>query len=383
MLIESLDPTVAQQTLDDLRERLTKTRWASMPPEPGWHYGTDISYLRDLLDYWRNGFDWRAQEAYIKSFPHYRSRIDGCGIHFIHVRGTGPNPIPLLLTHGYPDSFLRFLKIIPLLTAPENGQQSFDVVIPSIPGYGYSDRPTEPGMLFKIAGLWKSLMTDVLGYERFAAHGGDWGSTITEQLARTHGKSLLGIHITDVPFAHLFQKPDDPSKAEEKFFAHAEAWQRTEGAYAMIQSTRPSSLAVGLNDSPAGLAAWLVEKFRSWSDCGGDIERRFTRDELLTHITLYWVTQSIHSSFWLYYDAVNASKLTWLKEMMKSWVGSADVPTAFASFPKDLLPPPREWAERFFNVQRWTDMPRGGHFAALEEPVLLATDLREFFKGLR
>jgi pimeloyl-ACP methyl ester carboxylesterase len=226
-------------------------------------------------------------------------------------------------------------------------------------------------------------MTDVLDYKHFGAHGGDWGSTITEQLARSHPNSLLGIHMTDVPFAHLFQKPKDPSRAEAEFFKRADRWQQEEGAYAMIQSTRPTSLAVGLDDSPAGLAAWMVEKFQSWSDCNGDVESRFSKDELLTHITLYWITRTIHSSFWLYYDAAHASKLAWIREGIKQWTGPPRVPTGFASFPKDLLPPPREWAARFFDIHRWTEMPRGGHFAALEEPQLLASELREFFRPLR
>jgi pimeloyl-ACP methyl ester carboxylesterase len=237
--------------------------------------------------------------------------------------------------------------------------------------------------MFRVNDLWAGLMKDKLGYERFGAHGGDWGSTVTEQLARSHADSVVAVHLTDVPFGHLFQKPDDPSPAEKKFFKANEQWLQKEGAYALIQSTKPQSLAQGMNDSPSGVAAWIVEKFRAWSDCDGDIESRFTKDELLTHIMIYWVTESIGSSFLTYYDYANASALTWMKEGVKKWTGSSKVPVAFALFPKDISRPPREWAERFFNVQRWTEMPRGGHFAAMEEPELLTEDIRTWFRAFR
>lgn len=387
MSIESFNVNVPQETLEDLRERLASARLPDEVEGADWDYGTNLDYLKKLVRYWHDDFDWRAQEESINRFAHFRTEVDGFGLHFIHERGRGENPLPLILTHGYPDSFLRFLKIIPLLTDPAahgaDAADSFDVVVPSLPGYGFSDKPKKAGMLFKVADLWATLMTERLGYERFAAHGGDWGSTVTEHLARSYADSLVGIHLTDVPFAHLFEKPDDLSADEKKFIAESEKWQQAEGAYAMIQGTKPQSLAYGLNDSPAGLAAWIVEKFRSWSDSGGDVETRFTKDELLTNITIYWATETINSSFRLYYDAANAGKLTWIVEMIKKWTGSSDVPTGFASFPRDLLPPPREWAKRFFNIQRWTEMPRGGHFAAMEEPELLASDIRAFFRPLR
>jgi pimeloyl-ACP methyl ester carboxylesterase len=274
-----------------------------------------------------------------------------------------------------------------MLTDPEayggRAEDAFDIVAPDLPGYGFSDKPAKSGMLFRVNDLWAHLMTATLGYKRFGAHGGDWGSTVTEQLARSHSDSVVAIHLTDVPFGHLFQKPNDLSSAEKSFFAKADEWQRKEGAYAMIQSTKPQSLAHGLNDSPAGLAAWIVEKFRAWSDCGGAIESRFTKDELLTHIMIYWTTESIGSSFMPYYDFANASALTWIKEGVKKWTGSSRVPAAFALFPKDIGNPPREWAERFFDVQRWTEMERGGHFAAMEEPELLVADIRAWFRDYR
>jgi pimeloyl-ACP methyl ester carboxylesterase len=313
--------------------------------------------------------------------------VDGIGIHFIQERGKGPNPFPLILTHGYPDSFLRFTKIIPMLTDPEafggRAEDAFDVVVPDLPGYWFSDKPTTHGTIFHVNDLWARLMTDKLGYGRFGAHGGDWGSTVTEQLARSHPGAVAAIHLTDVPFGHIFQKPDDPSPAENKFFDHNEKWLPKEGAYATLQSSKPQSLAHGLNDSPAGLAAWIVEKFRAWSDCDGEIESRFTKEELLTQVMIYWATESIGTSFLPYYDYANAGALTWIREGVKTFIGSSKVPAAFALFPKDISQPPREWAERFFNVQRWTEMPRGGHFAAIEEPKLLAADMRAWFRTFR
>jgi pimeloyl-ACP methyl ester carboxylesterase len=376
-----------QHTLDDLQNRLMRTRWTDEVSGDGWAHGTSEVYLRELVEHWAIRFDWRRQEEAINRFAHFRADVNGVGIHFIHERGKGDRPLPLILTHGYPDSFLRFSKIIPMLTDPQahggDAADVFDVVVPSLPGYGFSDKPSTQGVTFRIGDLWHALMTEELGYERFAAQGGDWGSSVTEQLARSHASSLVGIHLTDVPFWHLFQKPDDLSRDEQKFLAKSEAWQRTEGAYAMIQGTRPYSLARGLNDSPAGLAAWIVDKFHAWSDCGGDIETKFTKDELLTNITLYWATETISSSFLPYYDFMNSGPLTWAVEAFKQWTSSSDVPAAFARFPKDISHPPREWAERFFNVQRWTDMPRGGHFAAMEEPELLVQDIRAFFRPLR
>jgi len=378
---------IPQETLDDLQLRLKGTRWIDGVSGAGWGCGTNPDYLKELLEYWQTRFDWRAQEDAINRFSQFRAAVDDFGIHFIHERGKGENPMPIILTHGYPDSFLRFSKIISMLTDPEkhggNQADSFDVVVPSLPGYGFSDKPAKAGMAFKIGDLWNKLMTQSLGYKRFVAHGGDWGSTVTEQLARSHSDSVVGIHLTDVPFAHIFQKPDHPSSREQKFLAETEEWQQKNGAYAMIQGTRPQSLAQGLNDSPAGLAAWLTEKFREWSDCGGDVEKRFTKDELLTNITIYWATETINSSFLPYYDYANAGALRWIGEKLKDWTGSSKVPAAFAMFPADIVPAPREWAERFFNVQRWTELPRGGHFAALEEPELLAQDIREYFRPFR
>jgi pimeloyl-ACP methyl ester carboxylesterase len=370
---------VPDATLADLAGRLDRTRLAEEVDAGDWERGTHRGYLASLVHYWRHEYDWRAQEGALNRLPHGRVDIDGLGIHVVRVRGRGLDPLPLLLTHGYPDSFVRFLDLIPLLTDPAahggDAADAFDVVVPSLPGYGFSDRPTRTGTTFRIGEMWHRLMTEALGYERYGAHGGDWG--------RSHAASVVGIHLTDVPFWHGFQKPSDPSPGERAYFETTDAWVQKEGAYALIQGTRPSSLAPALNDSPAGLAAWIVEKFQRWSDCGGDVESRFSKDVLLTNVMIYWVTGTIGTSFLPYHDFSSSGALRWMVEAFKQWTGSSDVPAAFALFPKDLSTPPREWAQRFFNVQRWTEMPRGGHFAALEEPALLADDLREFFRPLR
>lgn len=359
------------------------TRWPDEVDGAGWDYGTNLGYLRGLVEYWRDGFVWREQEAKLNEFAHFKTEIDGLGIHFIHERGKGPNPTPLLLTHGWPDSFYRFHKIIPMLTDPERfggrAEDSFDVVVPSIPGYGFSERPKERGVDdAKTADIFAKLMTNVLGYRKFGAHGGDVGSGVTEKLANSRPESVSAIHLTDIPYIHLFTvSPEDLSEAEREYLRRGHQWSSEEGAYAMLQSTKPQTPTYALNDSPVGLAAWIVEKFRAWSDCGGDIEKSYTKDELLTNITIYWATETVGSSFRMYYEPGGSG----------GWGGSnnegkSEVPTGVAIFPKDIVPAPREFGERIFNVKRWTEMPRGGHFAALEEPELLAEDLRAFFRDV-
>jgi pimeloyl-ACP methyl ester carboxylesterase len=374
--------------LSDLQQRLQNTRWIQpLKKDAGWDYGVNVAYLKELADYWQHGYNWRTQEAKLNQLAQFKATIDGTGIHFIHERGKGPDPLPLILTHGWPDSFLRFQKIIPMLTDPAaygaDPMDSFDVVVPSIPGFAFSDIPETSGAIFHVHDLWAKLMTKVLGYTKFGAHGGDWGALITEQLARSHAGLLAGIHLTEVFFIHTFQKPGNLSAAEQEYLAAMQQFQQTQGAYNMIQSTRPQTLAAGLHDSPVALAAWLVEKFQAWNDSNGHLEQSFTKDELLTNIMVYWVTGTINTSFLPYYDLMNAGPLTWMGEKLKEWMGSSKVPAAFALFPKDNSHPPREWAERFFNVQRWTQLERGAHFTAMEEPELLARDIRAFFRTQR
>jgi pimeloyl-ACP methyl ester carboxylesterase len=372
----------SQPAVDDLRERLRRTRWPDEIPGANWEYGVDLKFLQQICEYWRERFDWQAQVERLSIFHHYRYSSEDAGIHFIHERGKGPAPIPLILTHGWPGSFLEMMRIIPLLTDPAShggsSADAFDVVIPSLPGYGFSDRPTGPGMnVFRVAELWTGLMNE-LGYQRFAAQGGDLGAGVSTALGLRHPDRIIALHLNFIPGSYRpFLEPDTKlSSAEEEFFKVRGRWTDERGAYAHIQGTRPQTGAYGLNDSPAGLAAWILEKFREWSDCDRDVYRRFTPDELLANVTLYWMTQTIHSSFRLYFEGRKAPLQFGKGEFVQA-------PTAIAHFPKELPFPPRVWIERGYNVQHWTEMPRGGHFAAAEEPDLLAEDLRSFFRRIR
>jgi len=383
MDIQPFKIQVPEAVLEDLRERLAHTRWPDEIPGSAWDYGTNLAYHKELVEYWRTGFDWRAQEAAINRFRHFRATVGGLGIHFIHERGKGPNPLPLIITHGWPGSFFEMSKITPLLTDPGSHggdpEDAFHVVVPSMPGYGFSDHPVSRGMhVFKIADLWAQLMTEDLGYRRFGAQGGDWGASVTAYLGFAHPDNLVGIHVTSMtrPTPYLGPGSKALSEAEQALLKQRESWLLAEGGYSHLQGTKPQTLSYGLNDSPAGLAAWIVEKYRTWSDCSGDVERRFTKDELLTTATIYWATQTISSSTRLYYETQNQPWAMKQGERIR-------VPSAMAVFPKEISRPPREWAERSYNVQRWTVMPRGGHFAALEEPKLLAEDIRAFFRPLR
>lgn len=374
---------VPDAVLDDLQRRLAQTRWSDEIPGSDWDYGTNLSYLKTLVEYWRTHFNWRAQEKLLNTFSHYKATVDGLGIHFVQARGQGPNPMPLVITHGWPGSFFEMYKLIPLLTDPSrhggDAADAFDVAVPSMPGYGFSDRPTQRGMhVLKVADLWVKLMTEDLGYPRFGAQGGDWGASVTNYLGFAYPQHLIGIHTTSMtrPTPYLGPGSKALSDAEKAFLEQRHAWLQAEGGYSHIQGTKPQTLSYGLNDSPAGLAAWIVEKYRTWSDCNGDVERRFTKDELLTTITLYWVTQTINASTRLYYET---QQHPWeLKQGER-----IPVPTGMAVFPKEISRPPREWGERSFNVQRWTEMPSGGHFAALEEPERLVEEIRAFFRPLR
>lgn len=369
---------VSQNDIEDLRRRLARTRWPDEIQASDWAYGTNLSYLRELVAYWKDHFDWRAQEARLNGLHHYEAEVDGVRIHYLHERGAGPNPLPLVVTHGWPGSFVEMEKIIPLLTEPsrsgEDAAGSFDVIVPSVPGFGFSERPRSPGMNSRrVAQLWAALMRG-LGCPRYGAQGGDIGAGISTWLAYDHSDSVVGLHLNYIPGGYtpgLGMKALTP--AEQAFLQARERWSQAEGGYAHVQSTKPQSLAYGLHDSPAGLAAWFLEKYRSWSDCEGEVERRFTKDEMLTNISLYWFTQTIASSLRYYYEGrTNPTSFSDLAPMT--------VPSAIAVFPKELPMPPKEYAARFYNVTRWTELPRGGHFAALEEPQALAADMRAFFR---
>ena len=383
MEIEPFTIHVSQDTLDDLSDRLADTRWPDEISGNGWDYGTNMSYLRELVDYWQKEYDWRAQERSLNQFDHFRATVDGLGVHFIHARGKGAYPFPLIISHGWPGSVVEMLKIIPMLTDPAShggsAEDSFDVVVPSLPGYGFSDKPIERGMSnTRIAGMWHTLMTEGLGYQRFGAQGGDWGGMISSRLGFDFPDSVAGVHLNLMTGVPAFRGAPDPplTEGEREFIRLARRWFEDEGGYFHIQRTKPQTLGLGLNDSPVGLAAWIIEKFRTWSDCGGNPENSYNRDELLTNIMLYWVNQTATSSVRHYYE-----------NRVDSWRflpgERVEAPCAVALFPVEINHPPREWAERTHNVQRWTEMPRGGHFAAMEQPQLLAEDIRAFFRALR
>jgi len=363
---------VAEAVLDDLRRRLAATRWTDEVVDAGWEYGTSLTYLKELCAYWLEEFDWRAQEEKLNAFDHFVGSIGDQQIHFVHARSGRSDALPLIATHGWPSTFFELLKLVPRLTAGLSDEATFDFVVPSMPGYGFSSRPITRYQSARVPDLWRTLM-EGLGYAQFYAHGGDIGGGITARLGQRHADAVLGIHVTNV-YGRINEKARPASEAERRYEAEQEEWEREEWAYGIIQGHRPQTLGYGLNDSPAGLAAWIVEKYRAWSDCGGDVESVFSRDELLTNITLYWVTQTISSSFRPYWDSNhNPNPFRW---------APITVPTAVAVFPADLAQPPREFAERSYNVQQWTEMPRGGHFAALEQPDLLAADIRRFFAAL-
>ena len=383
MAVQPYKIEIPDSVLNDLKSRLARTRWPDELPGTGWDYGSNLDYVKELVEYWRTKFDWHAQEKLINSFSHFKSEVDGLNIHFIHEKGKGPNPMPLVITHGWPGTFFEMYKVIPMLSDPASHggdpADAFDVVAPSMPGYGFSDATDKRGLsVLSIGDLWAKLMSENLGYQRFAAQGGDWGARVTAKLGLSHGDKVIGIHTTSTSSPTPYQGPGtrELSEAEKAMLAQRVQWLADEGGYSHIQATKPQTLSYGLNDSPAGLAAWIVEKYRTWSDCGGDVESRFTKDELLTTITIYWVTQSINSSTRLYYES-----------FFQAWDLAKDekiqVPVAIASFPRENSVPLREWAERSFNIQQWTDMPSGGHFAALEEPDRLVEDIRKFFRGLR
>ncbi|MBL8317314.1 MAG: epoxide hydrolase [Burkholderiaceae bacterium] len=365
----------------DLRERLARTRFPDQAPDAAWTYGTDVSYLKDLVADWRDRFDWRAQEARLNALPQFKVRLHGIDLHYLQVPGRGPKPLPLLLSHGWPGSVFEFLELIPRLTDPArfggDAADAFTVIAPSLPGYGLSFTPGQPRFsVEQIADAFAELMTGVLGYPRFAAQGGDWGAFITSRLGAVHADKLVGIHLNLLAVRRDPKMLAAPTPEEARFADELAHWLKEETGYQWIQGTRPQTLAFGLTDSPAGLAAWIAEKFRAWSDNDGMIEDAISRDHLLANISLYWFTGAIGSSFWPY-----------VARMHGPWPipdGGVRVPMGYAQFPREILKPPRSLAERMYtDIRRWSVMPRGGHFAAMEQPEALAREIVEFFRPLR
>jgi microsomal epoxide hydrolase len=372
---------VPDQAVTDLRERLARTRLPDQALGEPWAYGTDVGYMKQLVEYWRDAFDWRAQEARLNAFPQFRLKLHDIDVHFLHVPGRGPAPTPLLLLHGWPGSVFEFLDIIPRLTDPArfggDPADAFTVVAPSLPGYGLSFRPGQPRFSVEaIADCVTELML-ALGYPRFVVQGGDWGSFTATRIGYAHADRLIGMHLNFLAVRRDPNMISNPTPEEKVFLAELTTWLKEETGYQWIQGTRPQTLAFALTDSPAGLAAWIIEKFRAWSDCGGNVESVLSRDHMLGNIAFYWFTGAIGSSFWPYYARLHGPWPVPDGHLIK-------VPTGYAAFPREIVRPPRSVAERVYgNIRRWTAMPRGGHFAAMEQPDALAAEVRAFCRSLR
>ena len=378
--IEPFVVDVPQTVLDDLRDRIARTRWPDEVDGAGWDYGANLSYMRELAGYWASGFDWRAQERAMNALPHFRTRIDGHGIHFVHARGRGPAPIPLLILHGWPSSFVEMLELIPRLADPArhgaDAADAFDVVVPSVPGFGFSDRPGRGMTRSRVGGLLAQLR-ERLGYARYAVHGHDIGAVIGGWMAVDVPARMIALHTLMPTFPSPVIGPEARplTEAERAFETVQRRWQEAEGGYNLIQETRPQTLAYGLNDSPVGLAAWIVEKWRAWTDPDGDVDRTIGRDLLLANVTLYWVTGTANSANRSYFERAREPRRV---------TERIAVPTGVALTTEPVQRPPRERAERgYADIRRWVDLPRGGHFAAAEAPDALAEELRVFFRAFR
>lgn len=383
MQIQAYQINIEESCLTDLKQRLNNVRWPLSVDDESWDDGSSLVFMRRLVDYWRDRFDWRAQETRLNKLPQFLATVDGLSIHLVHQPGTGPAPLPLILTHGWPGSFVEMEKIIPLLANPGahggDPADAFHVVVPSLPGYGFSQVPDRSGFgSSRIAGLWSALMRG-LGYDQFGAQGGDIGAGVSTWLAYHYPQSVVGFHLNYISGGYRPPLGEGlpPVTAEEQSYLNTSAaWTDAEGAYAHLHGTKPLTLAYALNDSPVGLAAWIVEKFRAWSDCGGKVEEAFSLDSLLTDISLYWFGGAIGASIRLY-------KENRLQPLHFKRGERVQPPLGVALFPRELPMPPRSWVERCHHVVRWTEMPKGGHFAAMEQPQLLAEDIRSFFRPLR
>lgn len=372
-MIKKIEISLAQSFIDDLKTKLKLTRWPDEIEGSGWTYGASLDYMKELTDYWTTYFDWRRTESEINKFPNFIAQIDGYKIHFLHIKGKGDKTVPLIITHGWPSSFLEMLKIIPFLT--DNSDLSFDLVIPSMPGYGFSQKINQAGCNVSfIAELWHKLMLE-LGYNKYGVQGGDFGAGVSTAIAMKYPEHVTGMHMNYIPgnYVPVMEEKEEFTKEENDYLDLEEEWFSREGGYSLEQNTKPLTLAYGLNDSPVGLCAWIVEKMYGWTDCKGYIGNVFSKDELLSNVTLYWVTETLHSSIRLY----NENGKNPLIIGKESFI---NIPVGIAHFRYEDPFPPRKFVERGFNIQHWTDFPEGGHFPAMEKPELLAEDIRNFFR---
>jgi pimeloyl-ACP methyl ester carboxylesterase len=380
-MIKPFKINISNKMLEEINTKVKNYPWHEMPDDGGWEYGANLNYLKKLSDYWVKNFNWKKHEAEINKFSNFKSTVDKIDIHFILEKGSGSSPKPLLLMHGWPGSVIEFLHIIEKLAHPEkfggNIEDSFDVIVPSLPGFGFSGRPSRPMGPRKIANILNKLMTKNLGYKNYFAQGGDWGATIANWIGYDHSKSCRAIHINCLTMRH----PEGPqSKEEEEWQERFNKDQIMQDGYRTQQSTKPQTLSYAMMDSPVGVAAWIVEKMYSWSDLkNGDIESVYSKDTLLTNIMLYIVTKTFNTATWIYYGRREEGGRFFPNDFKK-----IKVPTAVAIFPAEMSEwPPKSYVERIFNLKQWTVMPRGGHFPALEEPELLIKDIQEFFKKIK
>jgi pimeloyl-ACP methyl ester carboxylesterase len=374
-MVKKIEIQIEQKYLDDLKSKLLLTRWPDEIEGSGWNYGASLSYMKELSDYWITYFNWRKTESEINSYGNYIAVIDGYRIHYLHIKGKGEKPLPLIITHGWPYSFLEMFKLIPLLE--ENNDMSFDLIIPSMPGYGFSQKITQPGCNVSfIADLWHKLMLE-LGYDKYGAQGGDFGAGVSTALAMKYSDHVTGLHLNYIPgnYVPVLGENEEFTKEENDYLDSEEQWYSREGGYSLEQNTKPLTLAYGLNDSPMGLCAWIVEKMFGWSQNRGYIGNVFTKDELLSNVTLYWITETIHSSVRLY----NENSKNPLIIGKESFINT---PTGIAHFMYEDPFPPRKFIERGFNIQHWSEFPEGGHFPAMEKPEVLAGDIIKFFRSL-
>lgn len=371
---------VSDEILTDIRRRIESFPWHEMPDDGGWDYGANLDYMKELCAYWLNEYDWRRQEAAINRFSHFTAPVDGIDMHFLHEKGSGPNPMPLLISHGWPGSVVEFMEIVEPLAHPEryggNVEDAFDVIAPSLPGFGFSGRPPRPYGPRRMATILNGLMTDVLGYRNYIAQGGDWGGAISTWLGFDHAPACQAIHINILTMRHAAGPQTEAEREWENKFDRDQIMQN---GYRTQQATRPQTLSYAMMDSPVGIAAWLVEKFNAWSDTrGDDIESVYSKDELLTNIMIYVTTRTFNTASWIYYGRREEGGRILSDDNYR-----VEVPTACALFPAEMLAwPPRTYVERLYNVRQWTEMPRGGHFAALEQPELLVEDIRRFARDL-
>ena len=380
-MIKPFKIDILDKTLEEIKTKVKNYPWHEMPDDGGWEYGTNLDYLKKLSDYWVKDFNWKKHEVKINKFPNFKSKVEDIEIHFIHEKGSGSNPTPLLLMHGWPGSVIEFLHIIEKLAHPEkfggNEEDAFDVIIPSLPGFGFSGRPSRPIGPRKMAEILNKLMIENLGYKNYIVQGGDWGATIANWIGYDHSKSCKAIHINCLTMRHL----DGPqSKKEEEWQERFNNDQIMQDGYRTQQATKPQTLSYGMMDSPVGIAAWIIEKMYSWSDLkDNNIESVYSKDTLLANIMVYVITKTFNTASWIYYGRREEGGRFFPKDFKK-----IDVPTAIAVFPAEMSEwPPRSYVERIFNITQWTEMQSGGHFAALEKPDLLVNDLIKFSRTIR